>query len=89
LGLMVFAGLFHLYRHGLNEAKKIPSPPPPQQAQAPKPLEGHEPSGKGPPKEEKEKPTPPQPQAVAPEIKAAGLDNLKDPTLGKFDLKSS
>lgn len=88
LGLMVFAGLFHLYRHGLNEAKKIPSPPPPQQAQAPKPLEGHEPSGKGPPKEEKGKPVPPQPQAVAPEIKAAGLDNLKDPTLGKFDLKN-
>jgi len=35
--LMVFAGLFHLYRHGLNEVKKIPVPPP--QTESPKPLD--------------------------------------------------
>jgi len=39
--LMVFAGLFHLYRHGLNEAKKIPTPPP-SDAESPKPLDSAE-----------------------------------------------
>ncbi len=38
--LMVFAGLFHLYRHGLNEAKKIPTPP--AESESPKPLDGKE-----------------------------------------------
>jgi ubiquinol-cytochrome c reductase cytochrome b subunit len=38
--LMVFAGLFHLYRHGLNEAKKIPTPP--AETESPKPLDSKE-----------------------------------------------
>ncbi|MFZ0184979.1 MAG: cytochrome b N-terminal domain-containing protein [Nitrosotalea sp.] len=42
--LMVFAGLFHLYRHGLNEAKKIPVPSP-AATESPKALDGKEPSG--------------------------------------------
>jgi len=42
--LMVFAGLFHLYRHGLNEAKKIQVPPP-AEAESPKALDGKELSG--------------------------------------------
>ncbi len=40
--LMVFAGLFHLYRHGLNEAKKIPVPPPQTETESPKQLESKE-----------------------------------------------
>ncbi|HJT09315.1 MAG TPA: cytochrome b N-terminal domain-containing protein [Candidatus Nitrosotalea sp.] len=88
LGLMVFAGMFHLYRHGLNEAKKAPQPPPQPETESPKPLEGPESSGKVPPKEESEKLTPPKPQETVPEIKAAGLADLKDPVVGKFDLKN-
>src|SRR5579872_3965789 len=88
LGLMVFAGMFHLYRHGLNEAKKEPQPPPQPETESPKPLEGPESSGKVPPKEESEKLTPPKPQETVPEIKAAGLADLKDPVVGKFDLKN-
>lgn len=86
LGLMVFAGMFHLYRHGLNEAKKAPPPPPQQQPEAPKALESPAPSGKVPPKEEAKSPPPAQPQA-APEIKAAGLGEMKDSVVGKFDVK--
>jgi ubiquinol-cytochrome c reductase cytochrome b subunit len=88
LGLMVFAGLFHLYRLGLNEAKKAPAPPPQSQAEPPKSLGGPELQGKVPPKEESAKPPPSQPSAVAPEIKAANLENLKDPVIGKSDLKN-
>ncbi|MDE1766210.1 MAG: cytochrome bc complex cytochrome b subunit [Thaumarchaeota archaeon] len=87
LGLMVFAGLFHLYRHGLNEAKKTPAPPP-QQTEPAKPLEGPESLGKVPPKEDVGKLTPPKPQEAAPEIKAVGMENLNNPTIGKFDLKN-
>lgn len=87
LGLMVFAGLFHLYRHGLNEAKKVPQPPP-QQEEPPKALEGPQPPAAVPPKADSGA-TPPPPQTqVAPEIKA-GLDDAKDPVVGKFDLKGS
>jgi ubiquinol-cytochrome c reductase cytochrome b subunit len=42
--LMVFAGLFHLYRHGLNEAKKEPVPPPQAETESPKSLDSKEPS---------------------------------------------
>jgi len=41
--LMVFAGLFHLYRHGLNEAKKVPVAPQ-AEPESPKPLDNKEPS---------------------------------------------
>ncbi len=88
LGLMVFAGLFHLYRHGLNEAKKAPQSPPQPEAEPPKPLEGPAQSGKVPPKEEPGKIPSPKPQEAIPEIKAAALENLKDPVVGKFDLKN-
>jgi ubiquinol-cytochrome c reductase cytochrome b subunit len=36
--LLVFAGMFHIYRYGMNEAKKIPSPPPQIAKEIPKPL---------------------------------------------------
>jgi ubiquinol-cytochrome c reductase cytochrome b subunit len=43
--LMVFAGLFHLYRHGLNEAKKIPVQPLPAETESSKSLDSKESSG--------------------------------------------
>ena len=36
--LLVFAGLFHVYRYGMNEAKKIPAPPPAIEKEIPKPI---------------------------------------------------
>ncbi len=36
--LLVFAGLFHVYRYGMNEAKKIPTPPPQIAKEIPKPI---------------------------------------------------
>ncbi|MDE1861476.1 MAG: cytochrome bc complex cytochrome b subunit [Thaumarchaeota archaeon] len=88
LGLMVFAGLFHLYRHGLSEAKKVPPPPPEPQAGPPKALESPAQPGTTPPKDAGGKEVQPQPQQVAPEIKAAGVEDVKDAVVGKYDLKS-
>src|SRR5439155_914895 len=42
--LMVFAGMFNIYLHGLKEAKKIPTTQP-HEAEPPKPLGQPEPSG--------------------------------------------
>jgi len=86
--LMVFAGMFHLYRHGLNEAKKIPTPPPQEQAEHPKPLGGPEPEGKLPPQEQSSKSSPP-PAAPTPQIKTTSVEDIKDPTVGKFDLNET
>jgi len=36
--LLVFAGMFHVYRYGMNEAKKIPTPPPQIAKEIPKPI---------------------------------------------------
>ncbi|MGI0009947.1 MAG: cytochrome b, partial [Nitrosopumilaceae archaeon] len=36
--LLVFAGMFHIYRYGMNEAKKIPTPPPAIEKEIPKPI---------------------------------------------------
>jgi ubiquinol-cytochrome c reductase cytochrome b subunit len=36
--LLVFAGMFHIYRYGMNEAKKIPTPPPQIAKEIPKPI---------------------------------------------------
>src|SRR5256712_12002181 len=85
--LMVFAGMFHLYRHGLSEAKKTPTPPPQATAETPKPI-GISPDSttKLPGKE-----NPPSVTATttapAPEIKTANLENIRDPTVGTSDLK--
>ncbi len=85
--LMTFAGLFHLYRHGLNEAKKAPAAPPQQQTGPPKSLGGPEPPPTVPPKEEvSNKST--SPSVAAPEIKASTLENFKDLTIGKSDLRN-
>jgi ubiquinol-cytochrome c reductase cytochrome b subunit len=86
--LMTFAGMFHLYRHGLNEAKKAP-PPPPQQAEPAKPLGGPEPPAVTPPKEGSAGKSSQPPSAVAPEIKTAAMDDFKDPMIGKSDLRNN
>ena len=81
--LMVFAGMFHLYRYGLNESKKIPTPPP-EQAEPPKPLGQPEPSGNLPTQEpSKSSPS----QTAPPEIKTASVENIRDPTIGGSDMK--
>ena len=36
--LIVFAGFFHIYRYGINESKKIPTPPPKIAKEIPKPI---------------------------------------------------
>ena len=36
--LLVFAGMFHIYRYGMNETKKIPTPPPQIAKETPKPI---------------------------------------------------
>ena len=86
--LMVFAGMFHLYRHGLNEAKKIPTPPPQEQTEPPKPLGGPGPSGNLPPQEQSSTSSPP-PAAPTPQMKIASVEDIKDRTIGKFDLKET
>ncbi len=83
--LMVFAGMFHLYRHGLSEAKKVPAPPP-QAQEVPKPLAPSADSAKLPGKENPTPMTAANP-APAPEIKTADIENIKEPTVGTSDLK--
>lgn len=83
--LLVFAGMFHLYRYSLNEAKKIPTPPPQAAKEIPKPIGvTQEPTSKLP---EKEK-TPSAATTTSPEIKTASTsDKNKESIIGTSDLK--
>lgn len=83
--LLVFAGMFHLYRYSLNEAKKIPTPPPQAAKEIPKPIGvTQEPTSKLP---EKENP-PAAATTTSPEIKTASTsDKNKESTIGTSDLK--
>src|SRR5438445_592595 len=83
--LMVFAGMFHLYRHGLSEAKKIPTPPPQAAAEIPKPI-GTDSVATLPGKENTPSATTAN-NVPAPEIKTANLENIREPTVGTSDLK--
>ncbi len=65
--LLVFAGTFHIYRYGMNEAKKIPTPPPAIDKEILKPI------GVAPASAEKSKSpssTPDETKRVVPEIKS-------------------
>src|SRR4029077_11309116 len=85
--LMVFAGMFHLYRHGLSEAKKIPPPPPQATTEIPKPI-GTSPDSATTLTGKENSPSVTTPNAVpAPEIKTANLENIREPTVGTSDLK--
>jgi len=90
LVLIVFAGLFHVYRYGMNEAKKpIPSPPSISR-QKPKAIE-EKPTTSGmlPPKTSGEDKTAKiQQETVTPQIKADSLnfETDKEQTIGTADL---
>ena len=89
--LLVFAGTFHIYRYGMNEAKKIPSPPPTLEKKIPKPI-GVAPdssAAKLPEKDKSSSVTPNETKQVVPEIKSMSTtgtvneiwpeDNVKKP----------
>ncbi|RDJ31686.1 MAG: cytochrome bc complex cytochrome b subunit [Crenarchaeota archaeon] len=91
--LIVFAAFFHVYRYGLNEAKKAPPAPPSimteerpkaiteeSQPETPKLPEG------SPSLDDKKEP--PKAEVATPQVKAdVGINNEKDTTLGTSDLK--
>lgn len=68
--LLVFAGMFHVYRYGMNEAKKIPAPPPAIEKEISKPINVSPESGTAKlPEKDKSSPTTPSETKVVPEIK--------------------
>ena len=95
--LIVFAGLFHVYRYGMNQASTIPPPPPAAIAEKkPKALAEQQapdepkslPDSSAPPADGKEPPK--EIPAEAPQqVKAdvAGPETKTDPTIGTNDLK--
>ncbi|MBI3641354.1 MAG: cytochrome bc complex cytochrome b subunit [Thaumarchaeota archaeon] len=86
--LMVFAGMFHLYRHGLSEAKKIPTPPPQATDEIPKPIGTSSDSATTLPGKENPPSVTTSNTAPAPEIKTANLENTREPTVGTSNLKT-
>jgi len=86
--LLVFAGLFHVYRYGMNEAKKIPTPPPAIEKEIPKPI-GVSPEGSAATLPEKGKSPPAmQPETkVAPEIKPVSVTGSSNEIAPPTDLK--
>ena len=93
LVLIVFAGLFHVYRYGMNEAKKPIPPPPSLSRQKPKAIEEKlTTSGMLPPKTSSEDTTAKiQQETVTPQIKADSLNFEidKERTIGTSDLTKS
>ena len=82
--LLVFAGMFHIYRYGLSEAKKIPTPPPQIAKEVTKPI-GLGPHATGAKLPEKEtSPNVTAPKETTPEIKTTVT---KEPTTVNSDLK--
>ncbi|MGQ0638515.1 MAG: cytochrome b [Nitrososphaerota archaeon] len=89
--LLVFAGMFHIYRYGMSEAKKIPTPPPQIAKEIPKPI-GIVPDAAAAKLTEKEKESSPKvtaPKETAPEIKTTSTVIPKEPTTGNPDLKKA
>jgi len=79
---LVFAGLFHVYRYGMNEAKKIPTPPPAIEKEIPKSI-GVAPSTAAKVPEKEKSPEPKlTSKETAPEIKTVSAlsEDLKDKT---------
>jgi ubiquinol-cytochrome c reductase cytochrome b subunit len=93
LVLIVFAGLFHVYRYGMNEAKKPIPPPPTISREKPKTIE-EKPTTSGmlPPKTSGEdKTTKIQQETVTPQIKAdsVNFEINTERTIGTSDLTKS
>ena len=89
LVLIVFAGLFHVYRYGMSEAKKPIPPPPSISRQKPKAIAEKSISGMLPPKTSGEdKTAKTQQDTVTPQIKADSLNFEigKERTIGTSDL---
>ncbi len=91
--LITFAGFFHIYRYGMNEAKKAPPPPPtPIPDERPKALEEAPApeSGKLPessPGDDKKEAPKKIPETPTPQVKAdIQVDLNKDQNLGTSDL---
>ena len=79
--LLVFAGMFHVYRYGMNEAKKLPTPPTIEK-EVPKPI-GVAPDTNITKLPENDKSLPAETKQMAPEIKsvsATGSGNEVQPT---------
>ena len=87
--LLVFAGMFHVYRYGMSEEKKIPTPPPQIAREIPKPI-GVAPDAAAAKLTEKESsPKVTAPQETAPEIKTASTVVPKESATGTPDLKKA
>jgi len=82
--LLVFAGMFHVYRYGMSEEKKIPTPPPMIAKEIPKPI-GVAPDAAVAKLTEKES----SPKVTAPEIKTASTVVPKEAATGTPDLKKA
>jgi len=81
--LLVFAGMFHVYRYGMSEEKKIPTPPPSIAKEIPKPI-GVASDASVAKLTEKES----SPKVTAPEIKTTTAVP-KETTTGATDLKKA
>jgi hypothetical protein len=79
--------MFHLYRHGLSEAKKIPTPPPQAATEIPKPIGASPDSATTLLGKENSSSITASNAVPAPEIKTANLENVREPTVGTSDLK--
>ena len=87
--LLVFAGMFHVYRYGMSEEKKIPTPPPQIAREIPKPI-GVAPDAAAAKLTEKESsPKVTAPQETTPEIKTASTVVPKESATGTPDLKKA
>ena len=87
--LLVFAGMFHIYRYGMNEAKKIPTPPSAIEKEIPKPI-GVVPDSSTAKLTEKNKSpsvTPDKSKQVVPEIKSMSTTGTVNEVLPEDDLK--
>ena len=82
--LLVFAGMFHVYRYGMSEEKKIPTPPPSIAKEIPKPIGV---ASDAPVTKLTEKES--SPKVTAPEIKTTSTAVPKETTTGTTDLKKA
>ena len=87
--LLVFAGMFHVYRYGMNEAKRLPTPPPAIEKEVPKPI-GVAPDTnmtKLPEKDKSSPATPSESKQVTPEIKSVSVTSPVNEVSASTDLK--
>ena len=87
--LLVFAGMFHIYRYGMNEEKKVPTPPPQIAKGIPKPI-GVAPDATRTKLPKKEmSPNVTAPKETIPGIKTTSTVIPKEPTTENSDLKKA